>query len=190
VRVVPLWDGFLDRCRSLEEVASILGCSRLYAANAVSNSLIDVGIHRAADQAVEVAAAAVALEELVVKAQVGRCSFLECDSLQRQGCSVGVAAKLGDSLDAEGIVDARVVPRDWALVYIVRGYWAVQVVLAGYHSQGIDPVVNNSLANTEIEAGTGPFYTLHAVACAVGVALYNLAWEAVHFVDLDSSSLP
>jgi hypothetical protein len=157
------------------EVASILGRSRLYAANAVSNSSIDVEIHRAVDQAVEAAAAAVELEESVVKVQVDRYSFLECDSLQLQDYSVGVAAKLGGSRDVEGIADARVVPRDLALVYIVRDYSAAQAVLAGYHNRGIGLVANNSLANTEIGAGMGPFCRRHAVAYAVGAVLYNLA---------------
>lgn len=110
--MVPSLDEFQDRCRSLAGVASILEHSRLYAANAVSNSSIDVEIHRAAGLAVGVAAAAavVAIEETAT-ALVDRCSFPECDSLLRQGCSVGVAAILGDSLDEEGIADGRVVPR-------------------------------------------------------------------------------
>lgn len=107
--VVPSWDEFQDRCRSLAGVASILGRSRLYAANAVSNSSIDVEIHRAADQVV-VVAAAVAFEETAM-ARVDQCSFPECDLQLHQGCSVGVGAILGDSLDVEGIADGRGVPR-------------------------------------------------------------------------------
>lgn len=108
MKVAPSSDELQDRCRSLAEGASILARSRLYAANAASSSSIDEEIHRAAGQAVGAAAAVVALE----KGLAVRCSFLECDSPRRPGCSVGVAATLGDNRDEEGsLVGDRAGPR-------------------------------------------------------------------------------
>lgn len=66
----------------------------------------------------------------------------------------------------------------------------VQADLAGCRSQDIDHVASSFLANTEIGAGMGPFYKLHAVAYAVAAVPRSLAWVAAHFVDPDSSFPP
>lgn len=122
--------------------------------------------------------------------QGDRYSFLEYDLLPRLDCSAAVVARLVDNQGAEGtVLDAQVGQRDWASVYTVRDCLAALADLAGYHSQGIDLEANSFPANTEIEAGRGPFCKLHAAVYVAEAVRYSLALVAVHFVGLDLSFL-
>lgn len=189
---VPSVDPLLGHFHSSVAEALSLEHILLCVANAASNSLIDVEIHRAAvavenliqavaveRQAVAVAAAAVVAAAGATVSEVVQCSFHRvCDSLQQPDCFVAVA-KCFEDLDsrhvldevdslldgaADPVVDLAAIQHDCASAYSVRDCRVDPVDCQDSREIGLEAHI---VVNTEIAEDMDPFACSPSVACVV-----------------------